>query len=100
MNDAVQEDRPLYSSRITNNYITLIQHKYSHINVNELLRSAGIKPFQVEDEGHWFTQKQIKSVPSWTVQGGKNDPFPFCRKNTIRNLVFSKTILILFTITK
>jgi FixJ family two-component response regulator len=32
--------------------------------------------------------------------GGKNDPFPFCRKNTIRNLVFPKTILILFTITK
>ena len=30
----------------------------------------------------------------------KNDPFPFYRKNTIRNLVFSKTILILFTITK
>ena len=59
MNDAVQEDRPLYSSRITNNYIKLIRHKYSHINVNELLRSAGIEPFQVEDEGHWFTQKQI-----------------------------------------
>lgn len=80
MNDAVQEDRPLYSSRITNNYITLIQHKHSHINVNELLRSAGIKPFQVEDEGHWFTQKQIKSVPSWTVQGGKMIRFLFAGK--------------------
>ena len=71
MNDAVQEDRPLYSNRRTNNYIKLIQHKYSHINVNELLRSAGIEPFQVEDEGYWFTQKQIKSVPSWTVPGKK-----------------------------
>jgi signal transduction histidine kinase/ActR/RegA family two-component response regulator len=59
MSDAVQEDRPLYSSRITNNYIKLIRHKYSHINVNELLRSAEIEPFQIEDEGHWFTQKQI-----------------------------------------
>ncbi|MBW2466853.1 MAG: phosphohydrolase, partial [Deltaproteobacteria bacterium] len=59
MNGAVREDRPLYSSRITKNYIKLIQHKYSYINVNELLRSAGIEPFQVEDEGHWFTQKEI-----------------------------------------
>ena len=59
MNDSVQEDRPLYSSRITNTYIKLIRHKYSYIDVNELLRSAGIEPFQIEDEGHWFTQKQI-----------------------------------------
>jgi len=59
MNDSFNEERPLYNSRITNTYIKLIRHKYSYINVNELLRSAGIEPFQVEDEGHWFTQEQI-----------------------------------------
>ena len=57
MSNVVQEDSPLYNSRILNTYVKLIRHKYSYINVNELLRSTGIKPFQVEDEGHWFTQK-------------------------------------------
>jgi hypothetical protein len=55
MSASNMDDRPLYSSRITNTYIKLIKRKYSYINVNELLRYAGIEPFQVEDEGHWFT---------------------------------------------
>jgi signal transduction histidine kinase len=59
MSVSQRDDRPLYSSRITNTYLKLIKRNYSYINVNELLRYAGIEPFQVEDEGHWFTQKQI-----------------------------------------
>jgi signal transduction histidine kinase len=59
MSVSQRDDRPLYSSRITNTYIKLIKRNYSYINVNELLRYAGIEPFQVEDEGHWFTQTQI-----------------------------------------
>ena len=59
MSEPVLDNRPLYSSRITKNYIKLIQHKYSLINVDELLRFAGIEPYQVEDEGLRFTRKQI-----------------------------------------
>ncbi len=52
-------DEPLYSSRIINNYIKLIKNQYSYINVEELLNYAGMELYQVEDEGHWFTQNQI-----------------------------------------
>jgi HD-GYP domain-containing protein (c-di-GMP phosphodiesterase class II) len=49
----------LYNSRIVDTYIKLIKRRYSYINIGELLASAGIKPYEVADQGHWFTQEQI-----------------------------------------
>jgi len=51
--------RPLYNSRIIDNYIKLIKKKYSYVNISSLLRHASITPYEVADEGHWFTQEQI-----------------------------------------
>ncbi len=56
---AQRRNRPLYSSRIVDTYIRLIKIKYSYIDISELLQSAGMEIYQVEDEGHWFTQEQI-----------------------------------------
>ena len=53
------DDQPLYSSRIINTYIKLLKKRYSFINVGELLKKSEMKSYQVEDEGHWFTQKQV-----------------------------------------
>ena len=53
------DNKPLYSSRIIDTYIKLIKRKYSYINIDELLRYAGMESYQVSDEGHWFTQEQI-----------------------------------------
>ncbi len=53
------DNKPLYNSRITNTYIKLIKRNYNFINVDELLRYSGIEAYQLEDEGHWFTQTQI-----------------------------------------
>jgi len=52
-------EKPLYSSRIVDNFIKLIRQKYTQIDVVELLRYAGMKPYEVADQGHWFTQSQI-----------------------------------------
>ncbi|OGQ95412.1 MAG: phosphohydrolase [Deltaproteobacteria bacterium RIFOXYD12_FULL_57_12] len=41
------------------NYLKLIKRNYSFINVGELLSYAGVESYQVEDEGHWFTQQQV-----------------------------------------
>lgn len=74
MSASNMDDRPLYNSRITNTYIKLINRKYSYINVNELLRYAGIEPFPFEDEGHWFTQTQINRFHERLIDltGNKN----------------------------
>ena len=59
MNNKDSADKALYSSRIIDNYIKLINKQYSFINVEELLNYAGMESYQVEDEGHWFSQNQI-----------------------------------------
>jgi HD-GYP domain-containing protein (c-di-GMP phosphodiesterase class II) len=56
---ATDDGPPLYSSKITKTYLRLIKNKYSYVNVTELLAYAGMEPYQVEDDGHWFTQSQV-----------------------------------------
>jgi len=52
-------DKPLYNSRIVDTYLRLIKKDYPHIKVFDVLRYAGMESYQVNDESHWFTQKQI-----------------------------------------
>ncbi len=56
---ATDEGPALYSSKITLTYIKLIKSRYSYVNITELLAYAGMEPYQVEDEGHWFSQAQV-----------------------------------------
>jgi HD-GYP domain-containing protein (c-di-GMP phosphodiesterase class II) len=67
-------NEPLYNSRIINNYIRLIRNQYSYINIDELLKHSGMEIYQVEDEGHWFTQNQIDKFQERLkeVTGNKN----------------------------
>ena len=48
-----------YNSRITQIYMKLIREKYPHVNTAEILEYAGIKPYELEDEGCWFSQQQV-----------------------------------------
>lgn len=67
------DTRPLYNSRIVDNYIRLIQKKYNYIDVNELLRFSGMQPYEVADQGHWFSQKQIDRFHKKLSQLTKNE---------------------------
>ncbi len=58
----------LYNSRIIDTYIKLIRHKYSFINVSDLLSYARMEPHEVADQGHWFTQEQIDRFHERLVQ--------------------------------
>ncbi len=63
---------PLYNSRIIDTYIKLIKRKYSYINVAELLSHAGMKPYEVADQAHWFSQEQIDRFYEKLVQMSGN----------------------------
>lgn len=52
-------DAPMYNSRIIDNYIKLLKFKYPWINATEILRYAGMTSYEVADQGHWFSQRQI-----------------------------------------
>jgi HD-GYP domain-containing protein (c-di-GMP phosphodiesterase class II) len=52
-------DTPLYNSRIILPYIQLLRKKYPYVDSIQLLSRSGMKPYEVNDQGHWFSQKQI-----------------------------------------
>jgi HD-GYP domain-containing protein (c-di-GMP phosphodiesterase class II) len=54
----VSPDEPLYNSRILNTYLEFTRATYPELPLGELLAYAGVEPYQVKDEGHWFTQEQ------------------------------------------
>ncbi|MCK4468624.1 MAG: hypothetical protein KAU60_09755, partial [Desulfobacterales bacterium] len=49
----------LYNSRILDSYMRLLKQEYSYVNIYELLSYAKMKPYEVADQGHWFTQEQV-----------------------------------------
>lgn len=56
---AASDDAPMYNSRIIDNYIKLLNYKYPWVNATEILRYAGMTSYEVADQGHWFSQRQI-----------------------------------------
>jgi len=59
MLDKYDENKPLYGSRGIYVYLKLIKQKYSHVNIEVLLKYAEMEPYQIEDKGHFFSQRQI-----------------------------------------
>ncbi len=51
-------ETPLYNSRILRNYLEFLHKMYPEINEQQILDHAGVEPYQIKDEGHWFTQSQ------------------------------------------
>ena len=49
---------PLYNSRIINTYVEYLKKFYPSIDVSTILKNADMGMHQLEDGGHWFTQRQ------------------------------------------
>jgi PAS domain S-box-containing protein/putative nucleotidyltransferase with HDIG domain len=50
---------PIYNSRIVKNYVEYLGKYHPDISIGKILDYAGISTYQVEDEGHWFTQTHL-----------------------------------------
>ncbi len=50
---------PLYSSKIINSYIEYFNVNYPEMDIDDILNYAGIAEYELEDAGHWLTQRQI-----------------------------------------
>jgi len=68
MNSADDHQIPLYSSRITNIYLEYLARHYPRIDLDELLHRSHMNRYEVEDPGHWFTQKQVDSFHASIVE--------------------------------
>jgi hypothetical protein len=56
---ATNEAPPLYNSRIIKTFLKLVKSRYSYVSIPKLLAYADMEPYQIEDDGHWFTQIQV-----------------------------------------
>ncbi len=57
--EPISPDTPLYNSRIVDTYIKMLKRKFSYVDIDEVLDYAGMKAYEIADQGHWFSQKQI-----------------------------------------
>lgn len=57
-----------YSSRIIQIYLKLFERNYPTIDVADILSYAGMKRYEVQDDGHWFSQRQVDRFYERTVQ--------------------------------
>jgi len=57
--DVYLDSKPLYNSRIIDSYIKYIKKCYEHVNVDEIYDYAQMEPYEVADQNHWFSQKQV-----------------------------------------
>jgi PAS domain S-box-containing protein/putative nucleotidyltransferase with HDIG domain len=61
-------DTPLYNSRIINSYVEYLKRYLPDIDIAPLLKYAEIETYQLNDEGHWLTQKQSDRFHEILVQ--------------------------------
>lgn len=51
-------DEPLYNSRIIKIFVEFLNKYYPDADIDSVLKYAGMTRYEVEDQGHWFTQCQ------------------------------------------
>lgn len=59
MSDSKKLERPLYNSRIIKNYFEYVKKNYPEVDIERILKGADIATYQLEDQGHWFSQRQV-----------------------------------------
>ena len=61
-------DEPLYNSRIIKNYVEYVKAFYPVVDVDAILAHAWIATYELEDQGHWFSQWQVDRFHERVVQ--------------------------------
>ena len=83
------EDTKLYNSRIISTFIEYLHNARPDINIEDLLHESGITTYEIEDEGHWLTQRQVDDFHN-ALMKRTNDPSIF--REAGRYMASSKSI--------
>lgn len=68
----MDENTPLYNSRIIRSYVGFLQEQYPHLELDDLFGKAGITFHQVDDPGHWFSQRDVDSFQKVVAEATGN----------------------------
>jgi PAS domain S-box-containing protein len=70
------KDVPLYNSRLIRNYVEYLSERHPEVNTGSILKYAGITSYQLEDGGHWFSQRQVNLFHEGVNQQTKDKDVP------------------------
>ena len=82
------KDTAIYNSRLIKNYVEYLTEQHPEVDIVALLNYAEITSYQLEDGGHWFSQRQVNLFHEGMQQQTKEPNIP---KNVGRNTPFSKS---------
>lgn len=54
-----KKNDPLYNSRIISTFVEYGKKHYPDIDIDSILNYAGITNYELADQGHWFSQRQV-----------------------------------------
>jgi len=71
----MDDNSPIYNSRIIRAYFEFLGKQYPHIDRDNLLKYANMTKYEVNDTGHWFNQNQVdrfqeilaKKTGNWNI---------------------------------
>jgi len=70
------KDVPLYNSRLIKNYVEYLNEYHPEVNIDALLNKADMTSYQLEDGGHWFSQRQVDVFHDVVDQQTKDASIP------------------------
>jgi len=56
---SLKKNGQIYNARLLSVYVKLLRDKYPDVEIGAILTFAGIEPYEIQDEGCWFTQEQV-----------------------------------------
>ena len=68
----MMDDTPLYNSRIIKSFVEYLNRYLPEIDIAPILKYANIEAYQLEDEGHWLTQRQCDRFHEIVVETTKD----------------------------
>lgn len=57
--EGLANDSALYNSRIISTFIDHLQKSYPDVDIPSVLDYAGMTIYELQDQGHWFSQRQV-----------------------------------------
>lgn len=58
------KEKLLYNSRIIEAYVKYIRKNYPEVDISDILNTAGINIYEIEDHGQWFSQEKVDAFYS------------------------------------
>ena len=69
-------DNPLYNSRLIKSYVVYMKEFYPEIKIDPILNHAYINKYELDDQGHWFSQWQVDRFHEALSRETKNPNLP------------------------